>query len=101
MQLFDRLAHPAESRSEGLDQEEELLRLLNFPLPAVNRFHLRDDVDARCQALLHQGASNLVGFFFGSRGAEDEFVVGHIKSMVAFDIASREAAFGLFAATPL
>ena len=44
---------------------------------------LRDDVDAGGQSMLDQMAGNLVGFFFGSGGGEDDSFVGHIKSAFA------------------
>jgi hypothetical protein len=66
MQLFHGIANTLKKFGLGLDHEKPFLRRLYFALPAVNRFDLRHNVDARRQPALNQTVSNLAGFFLRS-----------------------------------
>ena len=84
MEFSNRLAHSAESRSCRLHNQKPLARFFHFALPAVNRCHLRDDIDTGSEAVLHEMVSDLLSFFFRARSGENDSFVGHIKSVVNY-----------------
>jgi hypothetical protein len=63
MELNESIAQPSESIRFGLDDEQVLGCRLNLSFPAIDRFHLGNDIDARGQLTLNQCAGDGPCFF--------------------------------------
>jgi len=58
------LAHCFEGRGRSLDDQKPFARFFYLVLPAINRYNLRDDVDAGGQTFLYNMPRNFPSFFF-------------------------------------
>jgi len=83
MQVSNRIANRGEFLVSRLDQQQPFRARFHLSLPSINRFDMRNDVDARCQSMLDEMLGNLAGFVLGSRGREDDSFIRHIKSAIS------------------
>jgi len=60
----------------GLDEEQELGRGFDLPLPAVDRGEAGDDVDACGESLVDEGAGDVFGFVARAGGGHDQASFG-------------------------
>jgi hypothetical protein len=71
------IAQRLEAAARRLEDEQRLGVLVHLPLPAVDRADRGDDVPARGEPFLHEGARDLRGLLGGRRGDEDDEGVLH------------------------
>ena len=83
MQLTQSITQTIESVYRRLDYEQPLRCRLDLALPAINRFNLRNDVDAGRQLPLNQRMGDAPGFFERTASGKNKPFVGHIKSVVS------------------
>src|SRR5437868_9773599 len=83
MELSQCLAQAVESACRRLDYEQPLRCRLDLALPAIYRFNLGSDVDARCQLPLNQRVCDAPGLFERTASGKNKPFVGHIKSGIS------------------
>src|SRR5271156_64034 len=79
MQFHDALFDLFEQRGATLGNQHDFGGCLYLALPAIDRVHAGNDVDARGEPFPDQGASNLVGHIEGRGGDIDGQVLAHEK----------------------
>ena len=66
--------------SPGLDQHQHFGRGFDAALPAVNRLHARQDIDAGGQTLLDQAMGDPFGLLAIGAGGKNDLKIGHERS---------------------
>src|ERR1700691_1284874 len=79
MHFEDGVAYPVKG-SGGFDPQQPFFSLFHFPLPAINRHDLGNDVDAGGELVVDQCFRDPARFIDGAGGCHDDSLVGHIKS---------------------
>ncbi len=74
----------------GLDQQKPLPGRLHFVPPAINRFHVRENIHAGRQLMFHQMPPKLARFLFGACSSKDDSFVSHIESCVENHVSAAE-----------
>ncbi len=70
--------HLAGVGGPGLDQQQDFGRGFDRALPAVNRLHAGQDIDAGSQMLLDQAMGDAFGLLAIGAGGENNLKIGHM-----------------------
>ena len=71
VQFGERLLESWEDGAGGFENGENFGGGFDFSLPAVDRFHSGDEIDARCELPFHKGCANLTRLFRLGECAKD------------------------------
>lgn len=91
MQCHERFLKLIEPGMAGLDKQQDLLGVLYFSLPTIDRSNARQEIDAGGKSGINKLSSDLLGGLSIRAGAQDELYCCHTDPKIVEEFLRRKA----------